>query len=87
MLCPITQASATDTSLLPPVIQKGYAFLSPIFYQYPQVVMRDAVLCVDGQTYERSPTMAWMAGNSTSPLSGGRLQNRDLTPNFALRRR
>ena len=50
-------------------------------------VMKDPVVCADGQTYERSEIEAWFAtGKTTSPLTGVELESRALIPNVALRR-
>jgi hypothetical protein len=49
-------------------------------------VMRDPVITVDGQTYERTEIEKWFAlGNRTSPLTGEALPSTNLFPNIALR--
>ena len=49
-------------------------------------VMRDPVITVDGQTYERTEIEKWFAlGNRTSPLTGEELPSTNLFPNIALR--
>jgi hypothetical protein len=49
-------------------------------------VMRDPVMTVDGQTYERMEIEKWFAlGNRTSPLTGEELPSTNLLPNIALR--
>ena len=49
-------------------------------------VMRDPVITVDGQTYERAEIEKWFAlGNRTSPLTSEELPNTNLVPNIALR--
>ena len=50
-------------------------------------VMRDPVMTVDGQTYERTEIEKWFAlGNKTSPLTGEELPSTNLLPNIALRK-
>ena len=39
----------------------------------------------DGHTFERSAIEAWLANNSTNPMTGGEILSKALTPNFALR--
>jgi hypothetical protein len=49
-------------------------------------VMRDPVMTVDGQTYERVEIEKWFAlGNKTSPLTGEELPSTNLFSNIALR--
>ena len=49
-------------------------------------LLRDPVMCADGQTYERENIARWFAsGNRTSPLTGALLDHTALTPNIALR--
>jgi hypothetical protein len=49
-------------------------------------VMRDPVMTVDGQTYERTEIEKWFAlGNRTSPLTGQELPSTNVFPNIALR--
>jgi U-box domain len=49
-------------------------------------VLADPVLCTgDGQTYERTAIMEWLAASDTSPVTGQPLASRDLVPNHALR--
>jgi hypothetical protein len=49
-------------------------------------LMRDPVTTCDGHTYERSAIERWFQdGHDTSPLTGARLANTNLTPNIALR--
>jgi hypothetical protein len=49
-------------------------------------VIRDPVITVDGQTYERAEIEKWFAlGNRTSPLTGEVLPSTNLVPNIALR--
>ena len=47
--------------------------------------MVDPVVAADGHTYERASIEAWLAKNSTSPMTCERLQSRALLPNHALR--
>ena len=49
-------------------------------------LMADPVICVDGQTYERSAIVQWFSmGGATSPATGGVLASQNLVPNIALR--
>jgi len=59
-----------------------HEFLCPI----TQDVMRDAVSTCDGHTYERRNIEAWLAENSTSPITGLPLANKTLIPNHNLRK-
>jgi len=59
-----------------------HEFLCPI----GQDVMRDAVSTADGHTYERRNIEAWLAENSTSPITGLSLANKTLIPNHNLRK-
>ena len=43
------------------------------------------ILGVTGHTYERQAIEKWLESNNTDPISGEVLENRTLTPNFALR--
>jgi len=47
-------------------------------------IMQDPVICCDGHSYERTSIQAWLAGHSTSPLTGAELEHKTLVPNFAL---
>eukprot|EP00747_Dinoflagellata_sp_TGD_P060734 gnl/TRDRNA2_/TRDRNA2_152167_c0_seq1.p1 gnl/TRDRNA2_/TRDRNA2_152167_c0~~gnl/TRDRNA2_/TRDRNA2_152167_c0_seq1.p1 ORF type:complete len:1036 (+),score=202.39 gnl/TRDRNA2_/TRDRNA2_152167_c0_seq1:62-3169(+) len=59
-----------------------HEFLCPITHD----VMRDAVSTADGHTYERRNIEAWLAENSTSPVTGLPLANKTLIPNHNLRK-
>ena len=49
-------------------------------------VLVDPVVCTgDGQTYERSAIVQWLAASDMSPVTGQPLVSRDLVPNRALR--
>ena len=49
-------------------------------------ILADPVVCTgDGQTYERSTMMQWLAASDVSPVTGQPLVSRDLLPNHALR--
>ena len=46
----------------------------------------DPVLCTgDGQTYERTAILRWLAASDASPVTGQPLTSRDILPNHALR--
>ena len=50
-------------------------------------IMKDPVMTVDGNSYEREAIEAWFAtGNVTTPLTGATLNSTDVIPNQALRR-
>ncbi|CAN6275695.1 unnamed protein product [Urochloa humidicola] len=58
------------------------SFLCPIL----QEIMHDPQVCADGLTYEGRAIREWMeAGRETSPVTGLKLEHRNLTPNHALR--
>lgn len=50
-----------------------------------QARMRDPVLAADGESYEREAIKAWLIGHDTSPVTGARLDHKDIIPNHALR--
>jgi hypothetical protein len=47
--------------------------------------MHDPQVCADGLTYEGHAIREWMRGRGTSPVTGLKLEHRNLTPNHALR--
>ena len=49
-------------------------------------VMKDPVMCVDGNTYERSAIEELFENYNTSPLTGATLSSTNVTPNQTLRR-
>jgi hypothetical protein len=50
-----------------------------------QEVMKDPVVDIDGNSYERTAIEDWLARNTTSPITRNPLQITDLRPNRALR--
>ena len=50
-----------------------------------QEIMRDPVICADGHSYDRGAINAWLQAHDTSPLTGQRLEHKQLVPNHALR--
>jgi ubiquitin-protein ligase len=56
-------------------------FLCPILHS----LISDPVQAADGHTYERDAITRWFRSNSTSPMTGGRIENKTLTPNYNLR--
>ena len=50
-----------------------------------QVLLRDAVIAADGQTYERQAMQEWLADHSTSPVTGLPLPHPRLTPNLLIK--
>ena len=58
------------------------SFLCPITH----AIMKDPVICSDGQSYEKEAIKTWLRNHDTSPLTNVRLANKDLIiPNLALR--
>jgi len=57
------------------------AFVCPI----TQEVMRDPVTAADGHSYEASAIATWLRSSDLSPLTGQRLQHKNLTRSHALR--
>merc|ERR1712000_425401 len=60
---------------------------TPVNYLCPlsKVAMTDPVMCSDGTTYDRKAIMQWFKTSQKSPLTGGRLANKKLIPNMALK--
>jgi len=50
-----------------------------------QTLMTDPVTTSDGHTFERVAIERWLEAHNTSPLTGLRLKNKELTPNHAVR--
>jgi len=48
-------------------------------------IFKDPVMAADGQTYERYAITRWFQDHDTSPITGAKLPNLNLTPNIALR--
>lgn len=58
------------------------SFLCPILKE----IMHDPQVCADGLTYEGRAIRKWMeTGRGTSPVTGQKLEHRNLTPNHTLR--
>ena len=57
-------------------------YLCPISYE----IMKDPVICADGNSYERCEIENWFKKNNTSPLTGLKLRNTHLIPNNTLKR-
>ncbi|KAG0556274.1 hypothetical protein KC19_11G040400 [Ceratodon purpureus] len=58
------------------------SFICPLTKQ----VMKDPVQIASGQTFEKSAIMQWFKdGKTTSPVTGERLRNTKVSPNYALR--
>ena len=51
-----------------------------------QDIMKDPVICSDGHTYEKEFIEKWLKNNNTSPLTNKILENKNLIPNFALKK-
>ena len=57
-------------------------FLCPITQQ----LMKDPVVTSDGYTFERNEIQTWLdKGNDTNPVTGQKLENKNLIPNRALK--
>ena len=77
---PRSLASRSDTSMLDVGVPDE--FLCPITRE----VMKDPVIAEDGYTYERSAIVAWMEkGKTSSPMTNGLLNTKQLTPNRSLK--
>lgn len=48
--------------------------------------MKDPVILKDGHTYERSAIEEWLKTHNTSPMTGARLQSKEVLPNYALKK-
>lgn len=48
-------------------------------------IMTDPVTTADGHSYERSAITKWLKQHTTSPVTGARLQHKNLTDNHTLR--
>jgi hypothetical protein len=56
------------------------------FCPITQKIMEDPVMAQDGYTYERTAILKWFSmGKRTSPKTGARLLNTELTPNHSMR--
>jgi len=62
-------------SLFPP------EFFDPITLE----LMTDPVIAMDGMSYERKSIERWFAEHDTSPITGGRIRDKILIPNFNLK--
>ena len=49
-------------------------------------LMVDPVVCADGHCYDRAYIEAWLVDHDTSPLTGARLEGKELSPDEDLRR-
>ena len=49
-------------------------------------LMRDPVICADGQSYERVSIENWLKKSSLSPLTGLELEHKMLIPNVSFRK-
>lgn len=73
-------ANRVDSNLLDVGVPDEY--LCPITRE----VMKDPVIAEDGYTYERSAIVGWMEkGKTTSPMTNGLLNTKQLTPNRSLK--
>jgi len=46
----------------------------------------DPVMTSDGQTYERKAIEIWLRDHDTSPISNSKLPNKNLIPNFVIKK-
>ena len=47
--------------------------------------MEDPVFTADGQVYERAAIEEWLRSENSSPLTGARLEHKELVPAISLR--
>ena len=78
-LIPRLEEIRTATTALRPAVPPQY--LCPI----TQELMVDPVTTADGHAYERTAIERWLRTHNTSPSTGARLANKQLTPAIALR--
>lgn len=57
-----------------------HSHLCPILLQ----IMHDPVICTDGYSYERTAIREWLFTRDTSPLTGAKLESKDIITNRAL---
>ena len=48
--------------------------------------MKDPVIASDGQSYEKSQILKWLKNNDTSPMTGKKLNNKNVQENITLRK-
>lgn len=48
--------------------------------------MKEPVIASDGQSYEKQQILSWLEKNDSSPLTGEKLENKEIKDNFALKR-
>lgn len=76
------EAAASQTSTTAPLREHPPEFVCPISLE----LMTDPVNVITGHTFDRSSIESWFArGRGTNPVTGQRLADRTLTPNFSLR--
>lgn len=77
-------APPTASARAPPT---GRARLSETDFLCPITcaLMVEPVIAADGHSYERAAIECWLVGHDTSPMTGGRLDHRHVTPNHQLR--
>ena len=49
-------------------------FKCPISFE----IMKDPVIASDGQSYEKSQILKWLKNNDTSPMTGKKLDNKNV---------
>lgn len=57
-------------------------FKCPISFE----IMKDPVIASDGQSYEKSQILKWLKNNDTSPMTGKKLDNKNVQENITLRK-
>jgi len=65
-----------------PLIDIPEGYRCPISY----LIMCDPVITADGHTYERECIEKWFLSHNTSPTTNGELPNKNLIPNFNLKK-
>jgi len=96
-LPPLSNPAPTRGGVLHPVVADhaaiGSALLAALdemaapefFCPITHELMHDPVCTIDGQTFERHAIEFWLRDHDTSPLTGERLENKMLIPNFIVR--
>jgi hypothetical protein len=56
------------------------------FFRCPftYALMRNPMMCADGNSYEEANIQRWLSNNNKSPLTNLRLEHKTLTPNHNL---
>ena len=74
--------AAAKAAELARVVKPPHEYLCPI----SQDLMKDPVVCSNGQCYERVEIAKWLKKHQRDPLSNARLKDKKLTPNVPLKK-